>query len=127
MINENILQEKLKYLLIMESKPKFIILDFLFMPEFHTNEKTSLESYVIDIKFDYDGPISHESLYFLQDIRKVINEIRELLLKYTITTDGKLISGTGNSWIDEGFIFDLNYKHEETHEFNMSFRISYED
>lgn len=127
MINEEILSEKLKYLISMESKSQFEIFNLSIQPEFYTEEKNSIESYIIDIKFDYDGVISSYVNEFIRDIASITNKIKELLSKYTITSEGKLISGTGNSWIDDGMIFELDYDFEAKHIFNMSFRVSYND
>ena len=55
MINEEILTEKLKYIIISESKKEFEIMNVALEMDFMNNDKSTIESYRVFVKFDYNG------------------------------------------------------------------------
>ena len=72
MINEEVLSEKLKYLIIMNAKPKqFEIMSVYVEFNYADNSHEKLESYDIDVKFDYGGAYSLRRSYIsMREVHK---------------------------------------------------------
>jgi hypothetical protein len=125
MIDAQVLSEKLKYLIIMESKPKFEILEFFVDVSFVDYEKkTEIEDYSVDMKFDYTGRIDASSNDFGFDVQKMMNLMSDYVSRYIITPDGK-ISKSYDAVVDEGAIWSIDYEYDQKHHFNTSFKVMY--
>ena len=125
MIDAQVLSEKLKYLIIMESKPKFEILEFFVEVSFVDYEKkTEIEDYSVDMKFDYSGRIDASSNDFGFDVQKMMNLMSDYVSRYIITPDGK-ISKSYDAVVDEGAIWSIDYEYDQKHHFNTSFKVMY--
>jgi hypothetical protein len=125
MIDAQVLSEKLKYLIIMESKPKFEILEFFVDVSFVDYEKkTEIEDYSVDMKFDYSGRIDASSNDFGFDVQKMMNLMSDYVSRYIITPDGK-ISKSYDAVVDEGAIWSIDYEYDQKHHFNTSFKVMY--
>jgi hypothetical protein len=125
MIDTQVLSEKLKYLIIMESKPKFEILKFFVDVSFVDYEKkTEIEDYSVDMKFDYTGRIDAGSNDFGFDVRNMMNLMSDYVSRYIITPDGK-ISKSYDAVVDEGAIWSIDYEYDQKHHFNTSFKVMY--
>ena len=131
MINEEVLSEKLKYLIMSEMSKKFEIFEFHVEFMYTDGEKRDiLEEYDIDIKFDYQGTIDSESSSFGADIERMSETLRGIIMTYTITPEGKIKSGdtdTFTTFVDEGMIWGLEFEADTKHIFNMSFKVNYRD
>jgi hypothetical protein len=131
MINEEVLSEKLKYLIMSEMSKKFEIFEFHVEFMYTDGEKRDiLEEYDIDIKFDYQGTIDSESSSFGADIERMSETLRGIIMTYTITPEGKIKSGdtdTFSTFVDEGMIWGLEFEADTKHIFNMSFKVNYRD
>ena len=127
MINEEVLKEKLKYLIRIAAKGRqFDIIDMYF--EFiYTNEShDKMESYDIDVKFDYEGPLEFDMYSFAHDIQRMSEKLRDVLGEYVINRDGKLVSGIkSNCFSGEPMIYSIEYKVDEKHLFNLGYRFNY--
>ena len=123
MINEEILSEKLKYLILTESGKKFDIHNISLEIDYMYNDKTTIESYRVHIKFDYNGSIEPDVYYFVKDIKKMADEMRTIVGNYVIDFRGKLIQGTDNTSIGEGDIWNIEFAADEKHIFDMSYLI----
>jgi len=126
MINESILSDKLKYIMITELGNEFQIINFdveLSFVDYETKEE--IESYDVDMKFDYLGVIDAEMYDFLQDITKMLEKIRSVLQKFAITKSGKLLHGNNNYYVSHGSIFNVEFVYDEKHEFSVFFRVNY--
>lgn len=125
MINEEKLTEKLKYLVIMLSKEEFQILDFNIMFDYITEDnQKKIESYYVDVRFDYDGPIDSYGYNFTNDIRKMMSLMRSYLSEYTITPEGKITTDQ-QIRISDGDIYRAEFVFETTHIFDTSFSFSF--
>lgn len=124
MIKEEVLTEKLKYLVTMASKSMFDIFEFHidFMYE-NYETKDRISEYNIDIKFDYLGHIEEHPRYMGRDINKVMDQMNNYISEYVITPDGKL-SQNYDAYVD-GVIWEFNFKFEEEHIFNTSFKVNF--
>jgi hypothetical protein len=131
MINEEVLSEKLKYLIMSEMSKKFEIFEFHVEFMYTDGEKRDiLEEYDIDIKFDYQGVIDSSSSSFGADIDRMSEQLRGIIMTYTITPEGKIKSGdtdTFSTFVDEGMIWGLEFEADTKHIFNMSFKVNYRD
>lgn len=130
MINEQVLSEKLKYLIMSEMSKKFEIFEFHVEFMYTDGMRDTLEEYDIDIKFDYHGSIDSESSRFGADIERMSEQLREIIMTYTITPEGKIKSGdadTFSTFVDEGMIWGLEFEADTKHIFNMSFKVNYRD
>ena len=131
MINEEVLSEKLKYLIMSEMSKKFEIFEFHVEFMYTDGEKRDrLEEYDIDIKFDYHGTIDSDSSSFGSDIERMSETLRGIIMTYTITPEGKIKSGdtdTFTTFVDEGMIWGFEFEADTKHIFNMSFKVNYGD
>jgi hypothetical protein len=110
-----ILEEKLKYLIEQESYEFNII-------EIHYD--SIVPGYILDVKFDYDGPIDPQIPSFFEDISTMLSKFGKILEKFTITRSGKL-SVSQKVLVEDYIINEFNYKQEEIHIFSVSFMIIY--
>ena len=130
MINEQVLSEKLKYLIMSEMSKKFEIFEFHVEFMYTDGMRDTLEEYDIDIKFDYHGSIDSESSRFGTDIERMSEELRGIIMTYTISPEGKIKSGdadTFSTFVDEGMIWGFEFEADAKHIFNMSFKVNYRD
>lgn len=123
MINEEILTEKLKYIIISESKKEFEIMNVALEMDFMNNDKSTIESYRVFVKFDYNGLISPDLHYFTKDISHMSDKMSNIVSKYVIDSKGKLIQGGENTSISEGDIWTLDFAADDRHIFDMSYQI----
>lgn len=125
MINEEVLTEKLKYLIMMASRPKFEILDFSLDFDYNNyNKKDYLSEYTVDIKFDYHGRIDETPRDMGMDIATMMDLMNGHVGEYIITPEGK-ISQDFDAYVDEGVIWGIEFEFDQKHEFNTSFKITY--
>jgi len=130
MINEQVLSEKLKYLIMSEMSKKFEIFEFHVEFMYTDGMRETLEEYDIDIKFDYHGSIDSESSRFGADIERMSEQLRGIIMTYTISPEGKIKSGdadTFSTFVDEGMIWGFEFEADTKHIFNMSFKVNYRD
>jgi hypothetical protein len=130
MINEQVLSEKLKYLIMSEMSKKFEIFEFHVEFMYTDGMRDTLEEYDIDIKFDYHGSIDSESSRFGADIERMSEQLRGIIMTYTISPEGKIKSGdadTFSTFVDEGMIWGFEFEADTKHIFNMSFKVNYRD
>jgi len=128
MINEEVLSEKLKYLIMSEISKRFEI--FEFRVEFEYIDyvvRDRIDQYDIDIKFDYHGTIDSESSGFGTDIETMSEDLRGIISNYTISPEGKIRSGDNDAFVHEGMIWGLEFEADTKHIFNMSFKVNYRE
>lgn len=123
MINEEILTEKLKYIIISESKKEFEIMNVALEMDYMNNDNSTIESYRVFVKFDYNGLISPDLHYFTKDISHMSDKMSNIVSKYVIDSKGKLIQGGENTSISEGDIWTLDFAADDRHIFDMSYQI----
>jgi hypothetical protein len=123
MINEEILTEKLKYIIISESKKEFEIMNVALEMDYMYNDKTTIESYRVFVKFDYNGIIEPDISYFTKDILHMSDKMSNIVSKYVLNSKGKLIQGGENTSISEGDIWTLDFAADNRHIFDMSYQI----
>jgi hypothetical protein len=123
MINEEILTEKIKYIIISESGKEFEIMDVSLEMDYLFNDKLTIESYRVFVKFDYNNAIDPDLHYFTKDITRMSEKMRNIISKYVIDSKGKLIQGGENTSISEGDIWTLDFAADERHIFDMSYLI----
>lgn len=123
MINEEILTEKLKYIIISESKKEFEIMNVALEMDYMNNDNSTIESYRVFVKFDYNGLISPDLHYFTKDISHMSDKMSNIVSKYVIDSKGKLIQGGENTSISEGDIWTLDFAADDRHIFDMSYLI----
>jgi len=117
MINEEVLSEKLKYLIIMNAKPKmFEVMNVYVEFDYIDQNHTKLANYDVDVKFDYGGSIEFEMYSFAHDIQRMSEKLRDILSEYVITQDGKIVEGqNSNCFPTDPMVFSIEYKHTHTH------------
>jgi len=128
MINEEVLSEKLKYLIMSEISKRFEIFEFRVEFDYMDYEvRDRIEQYDIDIKFDYHGTIDSESSGFGTDIETMSEDLRGIISNYTISPEGKIRSGDNDAFVHEGMIWGLEFEADTKHIFNMSFKVNYRE
>jgi len=127
MINEEVLKEKLKYLIGIAAKGRqFDIIEIYFEFTYTNESHDKMESYDIDVKFDYEGPLEFDMYSFAHDIQRMSEKLRDVLGEYVINRDGKLVSGIkSNCFPGEPMIYSIEYKVDEKHLFNLGYRFNY--
>jgi hypothetical protein len=113
-----------------EMSKKFEIFEFHVEFMYTDGMRDRLEEYDIDIKFDYHGVIDSSSNSFGADIERMSRQLREIIMTYTITPEGKIKSGdadTFSTFVDEGLIWGFEFEADTKHIFNMSFKVNYRD
>lgn len=124
MINEEILSEKLKYLISSDLATYFNVMEFYLHIDY-VNNKESIERYEINIKFDYLGAIDIDADFFCRDIKNMINKLRDSITKYILSPKGKIISGSDNNFAaDAGLIIDMKFVADSEHIVTMIFTVS---
>ena len=128
MIDEKVLEEKLKYLVMMESKPDFNILSFYIEFDYYDDTKKKIDSYDINIKFDYNNLLDADIHSFAHDISRMSEKLELSLNKYIITREGKIVSGDLNKGsATDGAVWEIEYEADNKHIFDMSFGVHYHD
>ena len=127
MINEEILREKLKYLIMVDGKTKmFNIMNFHVEFEYTDESHTKLSNYDIDVKFDYEGPLEFDMYSFAHDIQRMSEKLRDIVNEYTINQDGKIVKGNdSNCYSSDSTVFSIEYNVDETHIFDLGYRFNY--
>jgi len=111
-----ILKQKMEYLLKVNSRDEFDILDFDL--EFF-NQQSLLEEYEILVTFDYLLLWNPSPRGFGKNLEEIISKISNYASKYRITDDYKLTKSDG-IYTGEPFITSMNYVFEEKHIVSIS-------
>jgi hypothetical protein len=129
MINEKALVEKFKYLIMMNSKStQFKIEDVYIEIEYLNQDHTKIGNYEIDIKFDYEGVLDPFISTFTYQVQIMSDKMGDLLSEYVITEDGKIVSNQeGNTTIGQGLVWKMDYRADELHMFDISYRFGYDN
>ena len=127
MINEELLSEKLKYLITMNSKSThFDIMNLYIEFDYIDQEHTKIANYDIDVKFDYQGALDIDMYSFAHDIQRMSEKLRDLLNEYVITNDGKIVEGkNSNCFATEPMIFNIEYEADTKHVFDLGYKFNY--
>ena len=127
MINEEVLSEKLKYLIIMNAKPSmFEVMNIYIEFDYVDQNHTKLANYDVDVKFDYGGSIEFEMYSFAHDIQRMSEKLRDILSEYVITQDGKIVEGkNSNCFPTDTMVFSIEYKVDEKHIFDLGYKFTY--
>lgn len=128
MIDEKVLSEKLNYLVIMETKPEFNILEFYIEFDYYDDPIKRINSYDINIKFDYNYSLDPDIYSFAHDISRMSEKLKNVLNQYIITQEGKIVAGNlTKGFTDDGSVWVINYEADNKHIFDFSFRVHYHD
>ena len=127
MINEEVLSEKLKYLIIMNAKlSMFEVMNIYIEFDYVDQNHTKLANYDIDVKFDYNGSLEFEMYSFSHDIQRMSEKLRDILSEYVITQDGKIVEGqNSNCFPTDPMVFSIEYKVDEKHIFDLGYKFTY--
>jgi predicted AlkP superfamily phosphohydrolase/phosphomutase len=129
MINEQVLSEKLKYLILMSAKRNMFNVMNVYVEFNYTDEShEKLESYDIDVKFDYEGSLEFEMYSFAHDIQRMSEKLRDVISEYIVSQDGKLINGNNSKcYPSDPLVFSIEYKVDEKHIFDLGYKFNYHD
>ena len=127
MINEEVLSEKLKYLILMNAKSSlFEVLNVYIEIEYVDQNHTKLANYDVDVKFDYQGSLEFEMYSFAHDMQRMSEKLRDILSEYVITEEGKIVEGkNSNCFTTDPMVFSIEYKVDETHIFDLGYKFTY--
>ena len=127
MINEELLSEKLKYLITMNAKStQFDIMSIHIEFDYIDQNHTKLANYDVDVKFDYTGSLEFEMYSFAHDIQRMSEKLRDILNEYVITEDGKIVEGkNSNCFATDPMVFSIEYKVDEKHIFDLGYKFTY--
>lgn len=128
---QRILTEKISYLItneLRENKFDVLAIDIDFSIEMlESSEKYVIDSYDIFIDVDYNGALDgYDPYLFASHLKFLCEKAYDSVSKYVITPQGKITSDKGNNIVvHEGMILKIDYVIEETHKFNLTFKVSY--
>jgi hypothetical protein len=127
MINEELLSEKLKYLIKMNaSSSQFDVINIYIEFDYVDQNHTKLSNYDVDVKFDYQGGFEFDMYSFAHDIQRMSEKLRDILSEYVITEDGKIVEGkNSNCFPTDPMVFSIEYKVDETHIFDLGYKFTY--
>jgi len=127
MINEEVLKEKLKYLIRIGAKNRqFDVMNVYIEFEYIDQNHTKLANYDVDVKFDYQGSLEFEMYSFAYDIRRMSEKLRDIVNEFVITEDGKIVEGkNSNCFATDPLVFSIEYKVDETHIFDLGYKFTY--
>lgn len=127
MINEEVLKEKLKYLIKMNAfSSQFDIMNVYIEFEYIDQNHTKLANYDVDLKFDYQGSLEFEMYSFAHDIQRMSEKLRDIVNEFVITEDGKIVEGkNSNCFATDPLVFSIEYKVDETHIFDLGYKFTY--
>ncbi len=128
MINEQVLTEKLNYLIKMNAAKWFDIQDIYVEFEYTDESREKLSRYDLDITLDYHGAIDLELSEFVRDVVKMSNELQKYLLEFVVNQEGKIVSGNNsNVYALDPLIFSADYRVDEKHKFVLGYKFLYEE
>lgn len=127
MINEELLREKLKYLITMNASKWFEVMDVYIEFEYLDDSKERIIRYDLDVTFDYHGRIDLELTEFVRDVEKMSDELKKILMEFVISKDGKIVSGKNSDvYVLDPLIFSAEFKADELHKFILGYKFLYE-
>ncbi len=129
MINEQVLTEKLKYLIKINAAKWFDIQDIYVEFEYTDESREKLSRYDLDITLDYHGAIDLELSEFVRDVEKMSNELQKYLLEFVVNQEGKIVNGKNTNVyaLDPPLLFSADYKVDELHKFVLGYKFLYEE
>ena len=123
------LEDKLKYLYKMELEQKqFVVsdIDIDFEQDQLETGEWVLERVVVQVDFEYDGRLDGDEVYyFTRDLKIMCDKFTSALSQYTPTQEGRIISGSSESYVSDPMIIRVDYKYEETHNFTLATYITF--
>lgn len=126
MVNEQILTEKLRYLISAEANRfdiKSFSIDFIFSS---WTKRDKITEYDVNIEFDYRGSIDVDSENFGGDVRIMCEELGKVVGTYGIDSKGKLHS-RGDHLVYPAQIWDIKFAADTEHLFNVSYKVVLEN
>ena len=90
--------------------------------------KKLIDEYDIFVIVDYTGRLDSDDPYsFGRDIQKVCKIMRDAVIQYTITKEGKIVKGDENIYCSDAFVIRMEYDYELLHKFEVNFKFTYPD
>ena len=132
----NILSEKIKYLITSElTQRKFEVFSIdadiqTYTPDTTGSEtpKKLIDEYDIFVIVDYTGRLDgYDPHSFGRDIQKACEYMRNAVIQYTITKEGKIVKGDENIYCSDAFVIRMEYNYELLHKFEVNFKFTYPD
>lgn len=120
MVKEEILIQKLRFLVETDLKEDFNIMRFNIEFEYLPNGDVS--SYEVEIDFDYLRSIDFESYKLCESIDEISQKIHYIFDKYSISPKGKITIDQKNTVYDP-IIWKFDYVFDEKHFFDMSITV----
>jgi hypothetical protein len=118
------LEDKLKYLYRMElEQKKFVVsvIDIDFEQDQLESGEWILERVVVQVDFEYDGRLDGDEVYyFTRDLKIMCDMFTSAISEYTPTQEGKIVSGTSDSYVSDPMVIRVDYKYEDTHNFTLA-------
>jgi hypothetical protein len=123
------LEDKLKYLYKMElEQKKFVVsvIDIDFEQDQLETGEWILERVVVQVDFEYDGRLDGDEVYyFTRDLKIMCDMFTSAISEYTPTQEGKIVSGTSDSYVSDPMVIRVDYKYEDTHNFTLATYITF--
>jgi hypothetical protein len=129
MINEEVLTEKLKYLITTNAKLKqFDVMKIFIDFEYADQNRQKLGAYDVDVQFDYEGILDFDMYNFAHDIQRMSEKLRDVVNEYVISQEGKIVSReNSNCYTTEAMVYHISYEVDTKHVFNLGYKFHYEE
>jgi hypothetical protein len=127
-----VIKEKLQYLLTQSFKENFFdVLEIdVEIDEYEEKDNGDIQiiTYFVYPKVDYQGVLDGWTpRNFRNGLGKVFEYALTAVSNFSIEQNGKVVRGSENVYIDEPSVIGMNYKIDESHEFLLSFKVTYPD
>lgn len=124
MIDEKLLAEKLKYLMILELKGRYTVKDFNMELDL-VEDGDTIESYYVHVKVLSIHGVDPSVEDFIMFLERCNSDIAHALNKYQFTKDGKLSpTGEGNFHLKSEYLFEVKYETDEFLLVSLSFKFA---
>lgn len=129
MINEEVLSEKLKYLITTNGKLKqFDVMKIFIDFEYADQNRQKLSGYDVDVEFDYEGALDFDMYTFAHDIQRMSEKLRDVVNEYVISQEGKIVSReNSNCYTSEAMVYHISYEADTKHVFSLGYKFNYEE
>ena len=129
MINEEVLTEKLKYLITTNAKLKqFDVMKIFIDFEYADQNRQKLGAYDVDVQFDYEGILDFDMYNFAHDIQRMSEKLRDVVNEYVISQEGRIVSReNSNCYTTEAMVYHISYEVDTKHVFNLGYKFHYEE
>ena len=120
---EKKLEQKLKYLILMELRENYFDIHDCDIELIYTQEKV-IEYYEITLKFEYNGSIDADWNDFQYDMQKMFTMLEEAIMKFPITPKGTIDLSYRDFYISNPMLWEFDFSYDTKHSIHCSYKVN---